>query len=59
MVGSSGSSVQGLEHATVHQTLHGLLLRDRNEMGFCLAYPQAAAGGIESGRRQLPLQFLD
>jgi hypothetical protein len=44
MAGSSGLLVQGLEHAMVHQTLHNLLLQDRNEMGIPFGLPSSSDG---------------
>jgi hypothetical protein len=39
-----GSPDQGLEHTAVHQTLHGLLLRDRSEMGVSFSLPSRNGG---------------
>jgi hypothetical protein len=55
MVSSGGSPVQGLEHATVHQTLHGLLLWDRSEMGILFGSPSSGSG--QRGERAVVTSF--
>jgi hypothetical protein len=56
MVRRGGSLAQGLEHAMVHQTLHGLLLRDHREMVNLFGLP--SSGGSWHGEQAVVTSFI-
>jgi hypothetical protein len=53
-----GARRRSLSHATVRHQGQGFFLQHRGETGIPFCVLQAAAGGVESGRRQPPPQAL-